>query len=519
MSGFRIINLSVRDHPVLGTNTFKFFDNNDDDKNSPYFTVLIGPNGTGKSEILRCLLLVWRDFYQKFVQNDSKLKPLQFSFTLVYTLKGKKYNYSNGLHIKFNTFTKTGKSYPEGKLYDAASNVIALTTESYYDHFPLQIVAQSILMTDKYFVPRNEKDKLRFAPYHYLGIRNRPQQSSTGYYVRRTVDLIIKAIEKDYFKSGVKKLVEYIDASGSFIIQYQTINNNLFYSGNLTYKILEDYFFNIEETYQERQAPYKLGHYKKLKKNKGFLIKIVDFVNRLANESRLNKINRSSAKSLEFDLLNDSHMVFLKKHQYDLDWLRKIGLLTNPIIKLSDKDVELQNASSGEFHLFTTMIGLMASTRANSLVIIDEPEISLHPNWQMRYLQFIRELFENTDRVTSHIILATHSHFLISDLPGDNSNIIGLKKENGSIKPVEINRDTFGWSAEEILLEIFQVPTTRNHYVSAKIGAILDEIAKPDKNVDLIKNNIEDLKTNNIDKLSKEDPLKEIIEKLISKYG
>ncbi|MDO1499098.1 AAA family ATPase [Winogradskyella maritima] len=163
------------------------------------------------------------------------------------------------------------------------------------------------------------------------------------------------------------------------------------------------------------------------------------------------------------------HLDFLKKHQYDIDWLRKIGLLSNPVIKFSDNNVELQRASSGEFHLFTTMIGIMASTRKNSLVIIDEPEISLHPNWQMRYIEFIRELFKDTNRVTAHIIIATHSHFLVSDLYGESSNIIGLRKEDNMIKSIEINKDTYGWSSEDVLYNVFNVKSPTNYYLQADL--------------------------------------------------
>ena len=78
------------------------------------------------------------------------------------------------------------------------------------------------------------------------------------------------------------------------------------------------------------------------------------------------------------------------------------------------------------------MIGLLATIKPNSLVFIDEPEISLHPNWQMRYLSFLRELFSDEIFATSHILIATHSHFVISDLKGENSKIIGLKKDENN---------------------------------------------------------------------------------------
>ncbi|WP_179019047.1 AAA family ATPase [Winogradskyella forsetii] len=519
MKGFRIINLSLTNHPILGTNEFKFYDGDDNDDNSPYFTIIIGPNGTGKSEILKCLLLIWRDFYQYFIDEESQYKPLQFFYTLEYTLNGKVYKYSNGLTNKFIALTISGKSHLRGQLFDKNSKIVSISDEEYYSYYPLQIVAQSIMMTDKFFVQRNENEKIRFAPYHYLGIRSTRQQTSTGFYVRRTVDLIIKAINNKYFKKGISNLIDFIGATGSFIIQYKTKNHKLFYTGNLTAEILDDYFKEIEKNYEGKIAPFKLADYNKLKKNVLELLKSVEFVNKLVNEDNLDKIDRSSAKALNFDLRNNKQMEFLERHQYDIDRLRKLGLLSPPTIKFSDKDVELQNASSGEFHLFTTMIGLMASTRNDSLVIIDEPEISLHPNWQMKYLQFIRELFADTDRVTSHIIIATHSHFLVSDLPGENSTIIGLKKEDGEIESLPITKNTFGWSAEEVLLEIFQVPTTRNHFISEKIGEILDEIANPNKNVDLIKSYVQELLEKNIDELSNEDPLKEIVDKLVEKYG
>lgn len=519
MKGFRILNLSLTDHPILGTNQFKFYDDNDNDKNSPYFTIIIGPNGTGKSEILRCLLLIWRDFYQYFTDEEPQHQPLHFFYTLEYTLGNQEYQYSNDMEAKLTALTKTRKPYLRGRLFDSNSKLVTISNKNYNDIFPLQVVAQSIMMTDKFFVQRNEKEKLRFAPYHYLGIRNRPQQTSTGYYIRRTVDLIIKAIDNEYFQKGVNNLVDFIGATGSFIVQYKTINFKLFYTGSLTAEVLDQYFKEIEIKYKGKQAPYKLADFKRLKRNVLELLKKVDFVNLLVNENKLIDIRNSSAKTLNFDLRNPDQMAFLKEHQYDIDWLRKLGLLTAPTIKFSDKDVELKSASSGEFHLFTTMIGLMASTRANSLIIIDEPEISLHPNWQMKYLQFIRELFAGTDRVTSHIIIATHSHFLVSDLPGENSNIIGLKKKDGEIEPIEISKNTYGWSAEEVLLEVFQVPTTRNHFISEKIGEILDEIANPDKKIGVIKSLVNELIERNIDKLSKEDPLKEIVDKLIEKYG
>ncbi|MDO1499096.1 hypothetical protein Q2T40_01855 [Winogradskyella maritima] len=147
--GFRIINLQVKNHYILKSNDFKFYDSNDGDV-GPYFTVIIGANGTGKSEILRCLLEIWRDFYQQF--NEEEFRPLQFSYTLHYSLEGKEYKYSNLISSTLISLTGKNKGYPKSKLYNSSNEEVTLNKDNYYKVFPLQVVAQSIMMTDKFFV-------------------------------------------------------------------------------------------------------------------------------------------------------------------------------------------------------------------------------------------------------------------------------------------------------------------------------------------------------------------------------
>jgi hypothetical protein len=124
--------------------------------------------------------------------------------------------------------------------------------------------------------------------------------------------------------------------------------------------------------------------------------------------------------------------------------------------------------------------------------------------------------------------MATHSHFIISDLENESSEIIGLKGQVPHVEAQSLNVKTYGSSAEEVLLEIFGVPTTRNFFIYEKVGEILDMVALRDakksegnevNNLNEITEKIEYLQSKGIDKLSKEDPLKEIVDKLISKYG
>jgi predicted ATP-binding protein involved in virulence len=55
---------------------------------------------------------------------------------------------------------------------------------------------------------------------------------------------------------------------------------------------------------------------------------------------------------------------------------------------------------------------LLFKVKPNSLILIDEPELSLHVAWQK---QFLRDLQEITKLASFDILLATHSPQIIHD--------------------------------------------------------------------------------------------------------
>ena len=146
----------------------------------------------------------------------------------------------------------------------------------------------------------------------------------------------------------------------------------------------------------------------------------------------------------------------------------------------------------------------------------------MHPNWQMQYLSFIRELFSNAEYATSHILVATHSHFLISDLRGENSKIIGLKREDGKIQIVDLppDIDTYCWSPDDILYNIFNVTSSRNKFVAEIIANILDQLSKGSKNAS---NKIEKENYNTLihlqETLKDNDPLREVVIAILKKVS
>ena len=106
-------------------------------------------------------------------------------------------------------------------------------------------------------------------------------------------------------------------------------------------------------------------------------------------------------------------------------------------------------------------------------------------------------------------------------MKGENSKIIGLKKDennNNVIIDLPKNLNTYGWSAEQILLEIFNVSTSRNYYVAEKLGNLLDFISDPKSTNEAIKSKFYELEIDKLNGLSTDDPLKVIYDKLVEEY-
>jgi len=68
--------------------------------------------------------------------------------------------------------------------------------------------------------------------------------------------------------------------------------------------------------------------------------------------------------------------------------------------------------SSGEQHELVLLYELLFKVEPNSLVLIDEPELSLHVGWQAQFLKDLQEIIKLADL---DILMATHSPDIIQD--------------------------------------------------------------------------------------------------------
>ncbi len=95
----------------------------------------------------------------------------------------------------------------------------------------------------------------------------------------------------------------------------------------------------------------------------------------------------------------------------------------NPIFEKNNQEIEINRLSSGEKQIVFRWGFLLKDKQSISwaLVLVDEPEISMHPRWQKKALDFYKNLFRDWAwNQTSQLIITTHSPYVLHSY---NSNI------------------------------------------------------------------------------------------------
>lgn len=102
------------------------------------------------------------------------------------------------------------------------------------------------------------------------------------------------------------------------------------------------------------------------------------------------------------------------------------------IFQKDAQDIPLSNLSSGEKQIVYRGCFLLKDSQAmkGAFVFLDEPEISLHPSWQEKIMDYYKMIFtDNSGCQTSQIFAVTHSPFIIHSKARRNDKIIVLARD------------------------------------------------------------------------------------------
>ena len=80
------------------------------------------------------------------------------------------------------------------------------------------------------------------------------------------------------------------------------------------------------------------------------------------------------------------------------------------VVSDAGQSIDLESLSSGEQHELIVYYELLFRCPRGGLILIDEPEISLHAEWQARFLSDLTNILKPSD---AYAIVATHSPMII----------------------------------------------------------------------------------------------------------
>ena len=178
-----------------------------------------------------------------------------------------------------------------------------------------------------------------------------------------------------------------------------------------------------------------------------------------------------SLVDFSFDKINSSTVTRLLRFEKTLKELGAISEV-DILLKKNGQVIDLMDASSGELSFITSLIFISTSITNQTVILIDEPENSLHPKWQKEYITMIMDIFYYYEPI---IICATHSPIIVSGAESSEGNSLYLYRSNS--KGVERSILESG-NLEQILWEVFGVATPENRFFSQLIMSRLNALAE-----------------------------------------
>lgn len=101
-------------------------------------------------------------------------------------------------------------------------------------------------------------------------------------------------------------------------------------------------------------------------------------------------------------------------------------------LKKNDGSVTFRELSEGEQQLLTVLGLLRFTAESESLFLLDEPDTHLNPRWSVDYISYLKKFITSgvQQDETSHIILTTHNPLAIAELDREQVQILRLTKDD-----------------------------------------------------------------------------------------
>ena len=152
-----------------------------------------------------------------------------------------------------------------------------------------------------------------------------------------------------------------------------------------------------------------------------------------------------------------------------------------PILNLLLRCVgfEWDGLSSGEYamlNLYGRLYSVPLSTSQNIILLLDEVDLGLHPEWQRKWISSVLPIISDMFKEKHiQVIMTTHSPIMLSDIYPED--VIMLQKDSSGKRVIENNYlKTFGQNIHELYRSSFFLESMRGQYVSKTINLVIQTL-------------------------------------------
>lgn len=444
------------------------------------YSVIIGCNGVGKSTLLKEMVDFFVDLHAYINNFKQKMSSANKA-----RLKGVKYHI-DGVCCEVIRIGRTFLAKIDNKFLASKKlrvPTIVACNFGAFDKFPVQKVNGS--SQTRYDVPY----------YKYVGAHVNGNMISSSAIAFRLL-FALKENMDDRQRQNLSSILDFIGYDHTITLNYSIVlkskKNGSVYDHVLQHVLKDKEYSKLTSEQRSNKVKELYDFYK----NKEF-----------AKQPTCNYDIDIDQNSLA---ANEDLNYIYKLKQYDL------VQATSVVFYKNGKQIASEEMSSGEFAMLSMVLSIStAASDSHTLILIDEPELSLHPNWQMT-------IIDNLDRALKdqvcHLLIATHSHMLVSDLPMNRSSVSQWEKDkDGNLIANRIEENTYGWSAEEVLLKVFKTATDRNRYFGERIAKLLEQMGNDTISKEAVADELNELQEIS-QHLSEVDPMKMVLNTIINAY-
>ena len=411
-----------------------------------WVTVIIGWNGTGKSNVLEALATIFRDLIRK------ERKPA-FAFKLDYRMGSG----DNKRRIQIDADPDRDKE--PYIIHVTTTEPDEAKTESLFDLANEAKPVKSIRLNA--FVADDSPYLPRYVFSYYSGESTRMHDVYRPYL--ETYDSKLRNGEDP----GLKRLFYALPVHSQFVLLAFLIQKNDVMRSFLEKHLGLDPDEGIESVlFVLRQPPWKSKAKDGDPRFWNARGVVRDFLDRLYGIALAPiRIKRRVAATL----WNKENLEFLYLYVKDIEALRQLVGNQPPAeffrdlestyvselieevrirvrLKKNDGSVTFREMSEGEQQLLT-VLGLLRFTAGDeSLFLLDEPDTHLNPRWSVEYLSYLKDFVgaETKNQETSHIVLTTHNPLSIAELVKEQVQILQRADKSNHIESQQPEFDPRG---------------------------------------------------------------------------